>query len=178
MGYEAIPGVQELSSRPEAATALIPDELVDDMHIIGDAGRSRSGAWEDGVTTLMLSCRGGRGARRTTIADHARLGERDVRRRPRAAAPSDDGSRAALQHRPEDLEPHHLRRVSAEFLRPRASATTSPPHRLAPGSARDRWCVRPYWPAATPRRGTRRAAATNRACDWLDVLRDVVGAAT
>ena len=38
MGYESISGkVQELflAGDREAATALIPDELVDDMHIIG-----------------------------------------------------------------------------------------------------------------------------------------------
>jgi F420-dependent oxidoreductase-like protein len=62
MGYEAITGkVQELylDGRKEEATALIPDELVDDMHIIGTQGEVREtvAAWEDtGVTTLLLSC--------------------------------------------------------------------------------------------------------------------------
>ncbi len=40
------------------ATALIPDELVDDMHIIGSTGevRERVAEWEEtGVTTLLLS---------------------------------------------------------------------------------------------------------------------------
>jgi F420-dependent oxidoreductase-like protein len=61
MGYEAITGrVQELflAGDREAATALIPDELVDDMHIIGTAAEVKDTvqAWEGtGVTTLMLS---------------------------------------------------------------------------------------------------------------------------
>jgi F420-dependent oxidoreductase-like protein len=61
MGYEAITGrVQELflAGDREAATALIPDELVDDMHIIGTEAEVRDTvqAWEGtGVTTLMLS---------------------------------------------------------------------------------------------------------------------------
>ena len=60
MGYEAITGeVQELflAGDREAATALIPDELVDDMHIIGTAAEVRDTVqpWEGtGVTTLML----------------------------------------------------------------------------------------------------------------------------
>ena len=62
MGYESISGkVQELflAGDREAATALIPDELVDDMHIIGTAAEVKETvqAWEaTGVTTLMLSC--------------------------------------------------------------------------------------------------------------------------
>jgi F420-dependent oxidoreductase-like protein len=61
MGYEAISGrVQELflAGDREAATALIPDELVDDMHIIGTEAEVKDTvqAWEGtGVTTLMLS---------------------------------------------------------------------------------------------------------------------------
>jgi F420-dependent oxidoreductase-like protein len=61
MGYEAITGkVQELflAGDREAATALIPDQLVDDMHIIGTAGevKERVAQWEEtGVTTLLLS---------------------------------------------------------------------------------------------------------------------------
>jgi F420-dependent oxidoreductase-like protein len=49
-----------LAGEKEKATALIPDALVDDMHIIGDAGyvRERVAQWEDtGVTTLLLSLR-------------------------------------------------------------------------------------------------------------------------
>ena len=59
MGYEAITGqVQELflAGDRESATALIPDELVDDMHIIGTEAEVRDTvqAWEGtGVTTLM-----------------------------------------------------------------------------------------------------------------------------
>jgi F420-dependent oxidoreductase-like protein len=62
MGYESISGkVQELflDGRRDEATALIPDELVDDMHIIGTADEVKDTvqAWEGtGVTTLMLSC--------------------------------------------------------------------------------------------------------------------------
>ena len=63
MGYEALAAeVQDLylSGEKERATALIPDELVDDMHIVGTAGevREKVAAWEEtGVTTLMLSAR-------------------------------------------------------------------------------------------------------------------------
>jgi F420-dependent oxidoreductase-like protein len=63
MGYGAITDqVQELflAGNREAATALIPDELVEDLHIIGDAGyvKDRVAEWEStGVTTLLLSCR-------------------------------------------------------------------------------------------------------------------------
>jgi F420-dependent oxidoreductase-like protein len=63
MGYaELADQVQELylSGEKEKATALIPDELVDDMHIIGTPGevRERVAQWEEtGVTTLLLSCR-------------------------------------------------------------------------------------------------------------------------
>ena len=61
MGYEAITDqVQELflAGDRDSATALIPDELVDDMHIIGTEAEVRDTvqAWEGtGVTTLMLS---------------------------------------------------------------------------------------------------------------------------
>lgn len=47
-----------LAGEKDKATALIPDELVDDMHIIGDAGyvKERVAEWEStGVTTLLLS---------------------------------------------------------------------------------------------------------------------------
>lgn len=63
MGYEDLAAeVQRLylSGEKDKATALIPDELVDDMHIIGTPGevKERVAQWEEtGVTTLMLSCR-------------------------------------------------------------------------------------------------------------------------
>jgi hypothetical protein len=63
MGYEALAAeVQDLylAGEKDRATALIPDELVDDMHIIGPPGavRERVAQWEEtGVTTLLLSCR-------------------------------------------------------------------------------------------------------------------------
>jgi alkanesulfonate monooxygenase SsuD/methylene tetrahydromethanopterin reductase-like flavin-dependent oxidoreductase (luciferase family) len=49
-----------LDGRKDEATALIPDALVDDMHIIGTASevKERAAQWEEtGVTTLLLSCR-------------------------------------------------------------------------------------------------------------------------
>ena len=61
MGYGALADrVQELylAGRKDEATGLIPDDLVDDMHIIGDAGfvKERTAEWEEtGVTTLLLS---------------------------------------------------------------------------------------------------------------------------
>ncbi len=61
MGYEDLAAeVQSLYLGGEKgkATALIPDDLVDDMHIIGEAGevKEKVAAWEEtGVTTLMLS---------------------------------------------------------------------------------------------------------------------------
>lgn len=63
MGYgDVADEVQRLflSGEKDKATALIPDELVNDMHIIGDAGyvKERVAQWEaTGVTTLLLSCR-------------------------------------------------------------------------------------------------------------------------
>lgn len=63
MGYADVADeVQQLylDGAKDRATALIPDALVDDMHIIGTAGevRERAAAWEEtGVTTLLLSCR-------------------------------------------------------------------------------------------------------------------------
>ena len=63
MGYGAITDrVQELflAQKRDEATALIPDELIDDMHIIGEASyvKERVAQWrETGVTTLLLSCR-------------------------------------------------------------------------------------------------------------------------
>jgi F420-dependent oxidoreductase-like protein len=63
MGYaELAEEVQELylSGEKDKATALIPDDLVDDLHIIGTAGevKERVAQWEEtGVTTLLLSCR-------------------------------------------------------------------------------------------------------------------------
>jgi F420-dependent oxidoreductase-like protein len=63
MGHEDLAAeVQKLylNGEKDRATALIPDELVDDMHIIGTAGevRERVAHWEEtGVTTLLLSLR-------------------------------------------------------------------------------------------------------------------------
>ncbi len=63
MGYETVSEkVQELflAGKRDEATALVPDELVDDMHIVGDSGyvRERVAEWEStGVTELLLSCR-------------------------------------------------------------------------------------------------------------------------
>jgi alkanesulfonate monooxygenase SsuD/methylene tetrahydromethanopterin reductase-like flavin-dependent oxidoreductase (luciferase family) len=63
MGYDTISDqVQELflAGKREQAVALIPDELAEDMHIVGDAGyvKERVAAWaETGVTTLLLSLR-------------------------------------------------------------------------------------------------------------------------
>ncbi|GAA4754449.1 LLM class F420-dependent oxidoreductase [Nocardioides endophyticus] len=63
MGYEDLAAeVQRLylSGEKDKATALIPDELVDDMHIVGTAGevKERIAQWEEtGVTTLLLSAR-------------------------------------------------------------------------------------------------------------------------
>jgi len=63
MGYEDLAAeVQQLylSGEKDKATALIPDELVDDMHIVGTAGevKERVAQWEEtGVTTLLLSAR-------------------------------------------------------------------------------------------------------------------------
>jgi F420-dependent oxidoreductase-like protein len=62
MGYaELSDEVQKLylDGRKDKATALIPDALVDDMHIIGTAPevKERAAQWEEtGVTTLLLSC--------------------------------------------------------------------------------------------------------------------------
>lgn len=61
MGYaDTANEVQELylAGEKDRATALIPDELVDDMHIIGTEGevKERVAQWEEtGVTTLLLS---------------------------------------------------------------------------------------------------------------------------
>ena len=63
MGYaELADEVQGLylEGRKDEAAARIPDELVDDMHIVGSAAevRERAAQWEEtGVTTLLLSCR-------------------------------------------------------------------------------------------------------------------------
>ncbi|MGZ4498541.1 MAG: LLM class F420-dependent oxidoreductase [Nocardioides sp.] len=63
MGYaDTADEVQKLylAGEKDRATALIPDDLVDDMHIIGTAGEvvERVAAWEEtGVTTLLLSAR-------------------------------------------------------------------------------------------------------------------------
>src|ERR1700710_960602 len=61
MGYADVADeVQKLylSGEKDRATALIPDELVDDMHIIGERNEvlEKVAAWEaTGVTTLLLS---------------------------------------------------------------------------------------------------------------------------
>ncbi len=63
MGYAEITDqVQELflAGKRDEATALIPDELVEELHIIGDAAKVRDKIqeWEStGVSTLLLSCR-------------------------------------------------------------------------------------------------------------------------
>ena len=63
MGYEKVAQeVQDLylSGEKDKAAAIIPDELVDDLHIIGTAGevRERVAEWaETGVTMLVLSLR-------------------------------------------------------------------------------------------------------------------------
>ena len=63
MGHEAITGqVQELflAGKRDEAAALIPDDLVEDLHIVGDEGyvKERVARWEEtGVTTLLLSLR-------------------------------------------------------------------------------------------------------------------------
>ncbi|UUZ59257.1 LLM class F420-dependent oxidoreductase [Nocardioides sp. B-3] len=73
MGHRALSDeVQRLylEGRKDEATALVPDELVHDMHIVGDAGyvKERVAEWEStGVTTLLLSCRTADEVR--TIAD-------------------------------------------------------------------------------------------------------------
>ena len=49
-----------LAGKRDEATALIPDELAEEMHIVGDARyvKERVAAWEEtGVTTLLLSLR-------------------------------------------------------------------------------------------------------------------------
>jgi F420-dependent oxidoreductase-like protein len=61
MGYEDLAAEVQalyLNGDKDRATALVPDELVDDMHIIGTAGevREKVAQWEEtGVTTLLLS---------------------------------------------------------------------------------------------------------------------------
>ena len=63
MGYaELAAKVQELflDGRKDDAAAMIPDELITDLHIIGDAAyvKDRVAEWEEsGVTELLLSCR-------------------------------------------------------------------------------------------------------------------------
>ncbi len=70
MGYADLADrVQDLylEGRRDEATALVPDQLVDDIHIIGDAAlvRDRVAQWEEaGVTTLLLSCRSAEEIRR------------------------------------------------------------------------------------------------------------------
>jgi F420-dependent oxidoreductase-like protein len=71
MGYGDIADeVQRLflSGQKDEATRLIPDELVNDMHIIGTEGyvKERVAQWEEtGVTTLLLSARSADEIRKT-----------------------------------------------------------------------------------------------------------------
>ena len=73
MGYEDLAAeVQRLylGGEKDRARALIPDELVDDMHIVGTARavKEKVAQWEEtGVTTLLLSCRSAEEIR--TVAD-------------------------------------------------------------------------------------------------------------
>jgi alkanesulfonate monooxygenase SsuD/methylene tetrahydromethanopterin reductase-like flavin-dependent oxidoreductase (luciferase family) len=70
MGYaEVTDEVQRLflSGQKDEATALIPDELVEDMHIIGSEAevREKVAAWEaTGVTTMLLSLQSAADVRR------------------------------------------------------------------------------------------------------------------
>ncbi len=70
MGYEDLADeVQEhyLAGRRDEAVALIPDSLVDDLHIIGEPGqvREKVAQWEEtGVTTLLLSLKAADDVRR------------------------------------------------------------------------------------------------------------------
>ncbi len=63
MGYAEVADrvqLHYLAGRKDEAAAAVPDELVDDIHIIGEPGKvkERIAAWEEsGVTTLLLSCR-------------------------------------------------------------------------------------------------------------------------
>jgi len=63
MGYEALAGEVQtlyLAGRKDEAAALIPDDLVHDLHIVGSPAqvKDKVAAWEDtGVTTLLLSFR-------------------------------------------------------------------------------------------------------------------------
>jgi F420-dependent oxidoreductase-like protein len=63
MGHRAVADeVQRLflAGRRDDAAALVPDALVDDLHVIGPPGevREKVAQWEEtGVTTLLLSCR-------------------------------------------------------------------------------------------------------------------------
>ncbi|VXB48728.1 LLM class F420-dependent oxidoreductase [Nocardioides sp. AX2bis] len=74
MGHEALADeVQELylGGRKDEAAALIPDSLVDDLHIIGEPAevREKVAAWEEtGVTTLLLSLRSADEVRRVADA--------------------------------------------------------------------------------------------------------------
>jgi alkanesulfonate monooxygenase SsuD/methylene tetrahydromethanopterin reductase-like flavin-dependent oxidoreductase (luciferase family) len=70
MGYAELAGrVQELylAGHKSRTTALIPDDLVDDMHIIGGPSevKDKVAQWEaSGVTTLLLSCESADAVRR------------------------------------------------------------------------------------------------------------------
>ncbi|WP_148572223.1 LLM class F420-dependent oxidoreductase [Nocardioides caldifontis] len=72
MGYaDVTEQVQELylAGRRDEAAALVPDRLVDELHVVGDPGkvRERIAQWEEsGVTTLLLSCRSADEVRRVS----------------------------------------------------------------------------------------------------------------
>jgi F420-dependent oxidoreductase-like protein len=72
MGYaDVTEKVQDayFSGRKDEAAGMVPDELVDELHIIGDAVkvRERIAQWEEsGVTTLLLSCRSADEVRRVS----------------------------------------------------------------------------------------------------------------
>lgn len=71
MGYGQITGAVQrlvLGGDRDGAAALIPDALIDDLHIVGEAGqvREKVAAWEaTGVTTLLVTCRTPEQVRRT-----------------------------------------------------------------------------------------------------------------
>ena len=153
MGYAAITDeVQELflAGKREEATALIPDELVEDMHIVGDAGhvRERVAAWEetgrdDPAAQPALGRRGAAGRGDSGVSDERNVlggGAPAVRHR------ADDRflPRRLLQHRPGGpRQPHHLRRRHDRVPRPPAQ------HRQRPVDARCPTTASPGWSPAT-----------------------------
>ena len=143
MGYDAITEeVQELflAGKRDEATALIPDELAEEMHIVGDAGyvKERVAAWEEtGVTTLLLSLPlGRRGAADRRDAglsepESTRRAQRPGRRAGALRHRADDRllPRRLLQHRPRGpRQPHHLRGGHRGVPRPPAQHRQRPEH--------------------------------------------------